>query len=175
MTLVLTPEALWIALVIFILRLINQSLDTLRILVMMRGRRLAAWIFGFAETVIFVITLSSVINDLDNILNIVAYSGGFATGNILGLALEHRLALGHISLRVISPKRGSAIMDKLRKDGYGVTEIPARGKDGAVTLLNLSIKRKDVEKVRKIIQAVDENSFITGEEMRPIWRGFWGT
>jgi uncharacterized protein YebE (UPF0316 family) len=175
MNLDFSPAALWIALVVFLLRLINQSLDTLRILVMMRGLRLAAWLLGFAETVIFVITLSTVINDLDNILNIVAYAGGFATGNVLGLALEHRMALGHILIRVTSPKRGSAIMERLRKEGYGVTEIPARGKDGAVTLLNLSIRRKDVEKVRKIIREVDDNAFITGEEMRPIWRGFWGT
>lgn len=175
MTLVLSPEALWLGLIIFVLRLINQSLDTLRVLVMMRGLKLAAWVLGFAETTIFVITLSTVINDLNNILNIVAYAGGFATGNVLGLVLENRLAFGHISIRVISPKRGSAIMERLRKAGYGVTEIPARGKDGAVTLLNLSVRRKEVGKVRTIVQEVDENAFITGEEMRPIWRGFWGT
>lgn len=175
MSLEFTPEALWIALLIFVLRVINQSLDTLRILVMMRGRKLASWILGFAETTIFVVALSTVINNLDNVLNIVAYAGGFATGNVLGLMLEKRLALGHILIRVISPKRGSAIMETLRKDGFGVTEIPARGKDGAVTLLNLSIRRKDVDKVRQIVQEVDDSAFITGEEMRPIWRGFWGT
>jgi len=175
MELTLTPEALLLAILIFALRVINQSLDTLRILVMMRGRKLASWLLGFAETTIFVIALSTVINDLNNILNIAAYAGGFASGNVLGMWVETRLALGHIDIRVISPKRGSAIVEKLRDEGYAVTEIPARGKDGAVTLLNASVRRKDVEKVREIVQAVDENAFITGEEMRPIWRGFWGT
>ena len=174
MDLSITPEGLLIALAIFALRVMNQSLDTLRIMMMMRGRRLATWLLGFAETVIFVITLSTVISDLNNIFNIVGYAAGFATGNVIGIWIEGRLALGHIHIRVISSKRGSAIVDKLRAEGYAVTEIPARGKDGAVSLLNASVRRRDVGRVREIVQEVDESAFITGEDMRPIWRGFWG-
>jgi uncharacterized protein YebE (UPF0316 family) len=170
-----TREALLLAGLIFVLRVLNQSLDTLRIMFMLRGQKLWAWILGFAETVIFVITLSSVINDLNNILNIVAYAGGFASGNTLGIYLEGRLALGFINVRVVSPKRGSALVERLRKEGFAVTEIPARGKDGAVSLLNASVRRRDLIKVRKIVEAVDEKAFITGEEMRPLGRGFWGT
>ena len=170
-----TREALLLAGLIFVLRVLNQSLDTLRIMFMLRGQKLWAWILGFAETVIFVITLSSVINDLNNILNIVAYAGGFASGNTLGIILEGRLALGFINVRVVSPKRGSALVERLRKEGFAVTEIPARGKDGAVSLLNASVRRRDLPKVRKIVEAVDEKAFITGEEMRPLGRGFWGT
>lgn len=174
MTFVLTQETLLIALGIFALRVLNQSLDTLRVMMMMRGRQLVTWLLGFAETVIFVITLSTVINDLNNLLNIVGYAAGFATGNVLGVWVEGRLALGYIHLRVISPKRGSAVAGKLRQEGYAVTEIPARGRDGAVTLLNISIRRKDVTRVRQLVQEVDEGAFITGEEMLPIGRGFWG-
>lgn len=175
MTLTLTSDALLLAALIFFLRVLNQSLDTLRIMFMLRGSKLWAWILGFAETIIFVVTLSSVINDLNNLLNIVAYAAGFASGNTLGIWLEGRLALGHIHVRVVSPKRGSALVERLRKEGFAVTEIPARGKDGAVSLLNASVRRRDVEKVRKIVREVDENAFMTGEEMRPLWRGFWGT
>ena len=131
MTFVFTQEALLIALGIFALRVLNQSLDTLRVMMMMRGRSLLTWLLGFAETVIFVITLSTVINDLNNILNIIAYSAGFATGNVTGLWIEGRLALGHIHIRVVSPKRGSKVAETLRAEGYAVTEIPARGRDGA--------------------------------------------
>jgi uncharacterized protein YebE (UPF0316 family) len=174
MTFVFTQEAILIALGIFALRVLNQSLDTLRVMMMMRGRNLITWMLGFAETVIFVITLSTVINDLNNILNIVAYSAGFATGNVTGLWIEGRLAMGHIHMRVVSPKRGSKVAETLRAEGYAVTEIPARGRDGAVTLLNASVRRKDVSRVRQIVQDVDEGAFITGEDMRPIGRGFWG-
>jgi uncharacterized protein YebE (UPF0316 family) len=171
----LSREALLLAGLIFILRVLNQSLDTLRIMFMLRGKKLLAWIMGFTESALFVLILSSVINDLDNPLNIVAYAAGFASGNTLGIWLEDRMAIGFLNVRVVSPKRGSALVERLRKEGFAVTEIPARGKDGTVSLLNASVRRRDLDKVRKIVQEIDENAFITGEEMRPLARGFWGT
>ena len=173
MELILTPAALLLAAIIFALRALNQSMDTIRIMVMLRGRKMIAWLLGFAQSVIFILTLSSVINDMNNLLNIFVYGAGFATGNVFGIWLEGRLAIGYFNVRVISPKRGTAIVKRLREEGYAVTEIPARGKDGAVSLLNASVRRRDVEKIRKIVEEVDENAFITGEEMRPLLRGFW--
>lgn len=174
MSISFTPEALMLAGGIFLLRVINQSLDTLRIVMMLRGRRLATWILGFLETAIFVVTLSSVITGLDNLLNIIAYSGGFATGNTLGMWLEDRLAIGFVDLRVVSSKRGSALVERLRKAGFAVTEIPARGKDGTVSLLNLSVRRKEVDEVQELVEAIDKTAFITSEDIRPLRRGFWG-
>lgn len=174
MEFVFTEKALLLALSIFLLRTANQALDTIRFLMTLRGRQAIAWILGFAETTIFVITLSTVINDLNNVLNIVAYSAGFATGNYVGVLIEGRLALGHMHMRIISSKRGSAIAEKLRKEGYAVTEIPARGKDGMVSLLNISMLRKDVKTIHKIVTDVDGSAFISTEDMRPLWRGFWG-
>jgi uncharacterized protein YebE (UPF0316 family) len=174
MEFVFTPEALLLAGSIFLLRTANQTLDTVRFLMTLRGRQAIAWILGFAETTIFVITLSTVINDLNNVLNIVAYSAGFATGNYVGVLIEGRLALGHMHMRIISSKRGTAIAEKLRKEGYAVTEIPARGKDGMVSLLNISMLRKDVKKIHKIVTDVDNSAFVSTEDMRPLWRGFWG-
>ena len=169
-----TPETLLFALGIFALRLFNQAIDTVRFMMTIRGRKLAAWVLGFVETTIFVVTLSAVISQLNNLLYIVTYSAGFATGNTVGMLIEGRLAIGHVHMRIISPKRGSAIAEKLRKEGYGVTEIPARGKDGTVTLLNVSVRRRQVKRVHQIAQKVDSSAFISSEEMLPLRRGFWG-
>ncbi len=92
---------------------------------------------------------------------------------MFGIWLEGRLAFGYYNVRIVSPKRGRKIVRGLRKEGYAVTEIAARGKDGRVSLLNASVRRRDVEKIRGIVEDIDENAFITGEEMRPIYRGFW--
>jgi uncharacterized protein YebE (UPF0316 family) len=174
MEFIYTPEALLIALGIFLLRLINQTLDTVRFMMTIRGRKGVAWVMGFLETIIFVVTLSAVISQLNNVLYIIAYAAGFATGNTAGMVLEERLAIGHANLRIISPKRGAILAKKLRKAGYAVTEIQARGKDGVVKLLNVSVRRREVKKVRQITLTVDEGAFITSEEMRPLLRGFWG-
>jgi uncharacterized protein YebE (UPF0316 family) len=173
MELLLTPQAFLGAGLIFLLRVGDMSLDTLRVLVVMRGKKSIAWILGFIQSAIFVIAITSVLENLQNPLNIIGYAAGFATGNVVGMLIEERLAIGHTQLNIISSRRGSAIAERLRAEGYAVTEIPARGKDGMVTLLNVSVLRKNVEKVRHAANEVDAEAFITAEDMRPIRHGFW--
>ncbi len=169
-----TQQDVLVAFGVFMLRVVNQSLDTLRVVMMLRGRKLETWILGFIETVIFVVALSSVISGLDNVLNIIGYSAGFATGTTVGMWVEDRLAIGFIKLSIVSPKRGTALGQHLREAGYGVTEIPARGKDGMVSLINLSVRRKEVDQVQALVESVDSTAFVTSEETRPLRRGFWG-
>ena len=162
------------AILIFALRVVDVSLATVRILMVMRGRKLAAWFLGFSQALVFVIAISAILADLSNWLNIIGYAAGFATGNVVGMLFEERLAIGHTHLRIISPRMGSAIVERLRAEGYGVTEIPARGKDGAVTLLNCSVQRKHGRMVQQMVMEVDPEAFITAENVQPVQRGFWG-
>ena len=162
------------ALLIFLGRVINMSLDTVRVFMSVRGRKGLAWILGFFQTVIYVLLFAFIIQDITNLINMIAYAGGFATGNVVGMWIEGRMAVGHLHVRVISPSRGAAISERLRDEGFAVTEISGRGKDGMVTLLNVSVLRKNAQQVENIICEVDENAFISAEELRPIQRGFWG-
>lgn len=166
-------QALLGAGLIFLLRVSDMTLDTLRVLVVMRGKKGIAWVLGFFQASIFVLAISSVLNNLDNPLNVIGYAAGFATGNVVGMFIEERLAIGHTLISIVSSRRGSAIAEHLRDQGYAVTEVPARGKDGAVSLLNVSVLRKNVDRVRKIVNDVDPEAFITAEDVRPIRRGFW--
>jgi uncharacterized protein YebE (UPF0316 family) len=158
---------------IFLLRVADMTLDTMRVLVVMRGRKAVAWGLGFLQSAIFVLAISSVLANLDNLLNVVGYAAGFATGNVVGMLIEERMAIGHTQLSIVSPRWGAAIAERLRSEGYAITEIPARGKDGMVTLLSASVLRKNVDRVHKMIDAVDPNAFITAEDVRPVRRGFW--
>ncbi len=168
-----TLPALLGALLIFMLRVSDMSLDTLRVLFVMRGRKSIVWILGFAQSAIFVLAITSVLSNLDNPINIIGYAAGFATGNVIGILIEERLAVGYIHLQIISPRRGSAIGDRLREEGYAVTEVSARGKDGMVALLNCSVRRRQVTKVESLIYKVDESAFVTAADVRTVRRGFW--
>lgn len=171
---VLTSPQAWLgAALIFCLRVTDMTLDTMRVLVVMRGQKKVAWVLGFCQSVIFVLAISSVLSNLNNPLNVIGYAAGFATGNVVGMIIEERLAIGHVLINIVSPRRGAAIAENLRRNGYAVTEIPARGKDGTVTLLNVSVLRKHVEAVRGLINEVDPDAFITAEDVRPVRRGFW--
>ena len=87
--------------------------------------------------------------------------------------IEERLAVGHIQLQIISRRRGATVAKALRSNGYGVTEIAAKGKDGTVKLLTVSVLRKDAARARRIANDTDSEAFITSEDVRPVRRGFW--
>jgi len=165
--------AAYFPLVIFGLRVCDMSLDTLRVLFVVRGRKPLAWILGFFQSAIWVMAITSVLSNLDNLWNIAAYAGGFATGNVVGMAIEERLAIGYSNLQIISSRRGAAIAEALRNAGHAATEMPARGRDGTVSVISCSVRRRDISRVSKEVDKIDPDAFLTVEDIRPIHRGFW--
>jgi len=169
----LSLQAWLVALGIFILRIGDMSLDTIRLLYVVRGRKRLAWILGLFQSLIFVVAISTVLTHLENPLNVLGYAAGFATGNVVGMIIEERLAIGYVLVTVISPLRGAVIAEKLRTSGYAVTEISARGRDGMVSMLNCSVRRKETDDVETIILEADPQAFITADDVRPLRCGFW--
>lgn len=167
------PHAWLFALLIFALRICDMSMDTLRVLFVVRGKKLFVWILGFMQSVIFVVAISSVLTGERNYLNILGYATGFATGNIVGMIIENKLAIGHILVTIISSTRGSSIAERLRASGYAVTEIAGRGKNGTVFELHASVFRRDVDNIETIVLEADPTAFVTAEDVRPVRRGFW--
>ena len=161
------------ALTLFSLRVVDMSIGTLRIMVSLRGNKWLSWILGFIQSIIFVLAITSVLNNLDNLLNVVAYAAGYATGGVVGMWLEEKLAIGYTHIQITSSRRGAVLAEQLRAEGFAVTEISARGKDGMVSMLSCNVRRKRASLVEEIVQKVDENAFITSEDVRPIRRGFW--
>lgn len=160
-------------LTIFVLRVVNMALDTLRVLYTVRGRTREAWIFGFLTSLLFVAAISIVLTNLENLWNVIAYAAGFATGNVVGMRIEERLAVGHADIRIISTHLGTEIAETIRKAGYAATELPARGRDGDVTVISCSVMRRDIDRVREEVDHIDPAAFVTVEDIRPLHRGFW--
>ncbi len=175
MQLILTPAAILTALLIFLVRVASIAMDTLRFMLTMRGKQTIAWMLGFVESVLYVVTVGVVLKDLSNVLNVVGYAAGFATGNVVGMTIEKRLAIGFSHIKIITKEHGFAVAEALRKMDYAVTEIPARGRNGSVSLCDLSVRRKDVTAVEKLTLEVDPEAFITVEDITPLRSGYWGT
>lgn len=169
----ITQQSILIALLIFLVRVIATSLDTIRVIFTMRSNKFWAWVLGFFNSLIWVLTFAFVLADIDNILNVIVYAGGFATGNVVGMWIEGKLAVGFSEVRIISSQWGAAILDALREQNYAVTEIPARGKDGMVSVITSSVRRSQLQDIEKLVREVDENAFITMEDVVSVRRGFW--
>jgi len=111
---------------------------------------------------------------LDDVMKIAAYAGGFATGNVVGMLIEKRLAIGYSHISIISREQGKQIAGVLREHDFAVTEIPAQGRDGKVTLLNCSVQRKLSADVERLALELDPEAFITVEDIVPRQSGYWG-
>jgi len=169
----LSPAAWLAGLTIFVLRVCDMSCDTLRMLFVVRGRKPIAWVLGFTQSIIFVVAITSVLSHMNNPLNVIGYAAGFATGNVVGMFIEERLAIGHVKISIVTQRLGTALSEALRAGGFAVTEIPARGRDGSVSMLSVSVLRRDVPKVQQVVHDKDPEAFVIAEDVRPLRRGFW--
>jgi len=172
-TVQLTLQSILIALMIFIVRVIATSLDTMRVIFTLRSNKFWVWMSGFFTSLIWVLTFAFVLADIDNAMNVFVYAAGFATGNVAGMLIEDKMAIGFAEVRVISSQWGAAILDLLRKHDYAVTEIPGRGKDGTVSVITATVRRNQVTRIEELVREIDENAFITTEDVVSVRRGFW--
>jgi len=157
-----------IPLLIFLSRVIDVSLDTIRIVFISKGNKFLAPILGFFEVLIWLVAITRIMENLDNVIYYIAYAGGFAAGNYIGLIIEEKLALGLQMFRIITQKEGSALIHSLTEKGYGITSIDAEGKNGNVNVIFSVVKRSESKKVIEIINQHNPNAFYSIEDIRRV-------
>jgi uncharacterized protein YebE (UPF0316 family) len=156
-----------LALVIFVIRVVDVSLGTLRTISVVQGRLLLSVALGFVEVLIWITALSQVIMGVSkNPILMVAYAGGFAMGNAAGIALERFLALGAVVVRMVSARSGPAIAADLRQGGYRVTTFQGEGRDGAVTLIYATCPRRRLRNVLDRARRTEPHIFYTVEPVQ---------
>lgn len=155
--------------------MIGVAFATLRVLMVVRRRKVFAWIFGFFQPLTYIIALSWFLSDLGNWTKILGYAMGFATGLVIGMLIEKWMAFGYTNIRIVSPNRGIEIADGLREAGYAVTEVSAQGRDGMVAILHCSILRRYESKIRSATISLDPEAFITAENVYLVQHGFWNS
>jgi uncharacterized protein YebE (UPF0316 family) len=168
----ITTDALLTAGLIFVLRVLNSGLGTVRLILLARQRRLLTVVFGFFEALTFAVTMAGVVTDLSNILNMLAYCLGFSTGSYVGMVIEARFITSYMSINIVSAERGHDIATALREHGYGVTESIGEGLNGQVTMLHSVVNRRDVPKVVQIIHAKQPEAFVSIGEARNVHHGW---
>lgn len=164
---------LWgiLPLIIFLARICDMSLDTMRIIMIGQGRRLFAAVIGFFEVVIWLAVARQVIVNLPNPLCFVAYAAGFACGNYAGVWIEERVGIGSLMIRIITPLDGRDLMKMLKDNGYGVTAHPAQGAKGPVNILYTVVARANVRDVVRLVEEVSPRVFYTIENVRYVNEG----
>ncbi len=161
------------ALLIFCARILDVSMATIRMLMLTRGKKYHAACIGFFEVIIFIMVLGKVMSQLNNPLYLVMYGLGFATGNIVGGLLEEKMAVGFLTLHIISRQHSKLLTEVLRGNGYGVTVIESHGWEGDRDILNLQIKRKNMPEIQRLITETDASAYVTVFDTRDALGGYF--
>lgn len=163
----MTWEIVLACALIFAARLCDVSLDTLRMIAVIRGRRGLAWILGFCQVLIWIYAISFAMKNITNPVYAVTYALGFACGNFLGITLEQWLAHGDQVIRVFTrPEFSDAIAQRLRGHGFGVTVFDGRGRDGPISQLYVESTRKRVADAARLCRTMDPGCFYVIDDIR---------
>jgi len=166
-----TLELLLAAAIIFGLRITDVSLGTLRIGFLVRGQRRLAGLFGFFESLVWLLAAAQVLTHLDSPVKFVAYAGGYAAGTMLGVSIERWLAIGDTLMRVVAPVDSPALDEALRAAGFYVTVLNARGRDGDVRVSFTILPRRRMQEALRLVGRVNPSAFVTFEPTTPVRPG----
>lgn len=153
-------------LLIFIARVADVSIGTLRIVYLSRGRKYLAPALGFIEILIWLLAIGQIFQNLNNIACYAAFAGGFAAGNFVGISLENKLALGIQVVRIITSRDAGNLIHNLRANGYGITVVDGLGASGPVKIIFTLIPRKELPRIVGIVRTHNPKAFYTVEDVR---------
>ena len=162
-----------LAALIFVARVIDVSMGTIRIVLITRGEKTIAPILGFIEIMIWLLAMSHLVRNLDHWIYYFAFAGGFATGNYAGILLEEKLARGSVVVRTILAQEPGKLIANLTGQGFGVTCADAKGKTGAVYILYMVVPRNQLPEVLKLIEEFNPSAFYSIEDVRQVQKGIF--
>lgn len=165
----------WVVLplLIFLSRIIDVSIGTIRIIFVSRGKKNLAPLLGFFEVMVWIVAISQIMKHLDNFVCYFAYAAGFATGTFVGMILEEKLAIGMLVVRVILVRDECSLRERLHDAGFGVTVVDAKGANGEVKIVYTIIKRKELEEVLEIVTKCNSKAFYSIEDARTVNQGIF--
>ncbi|MFK2826071.1 DUF5698 domain-containing protein [Bacillus sp. B190/17] len=166
-------NGLVMVLIILIINVCYVSFFTIRMILTLKGYRYVAAFVSMIEIVIYIVGLGLVLDNLNEIQNVIAYAVGYGLGVIAGMKLEEKLALGYITVNVITKEYDKDLPKQLREQGYGVTTWAANGLEGDRMALQILTPRKYELKLYSQIKELDPKAFIIAYEPKTIHGGFW--
>jgi uncharacterized protein YebE (UPF0316 family) len=153
-------------LLIFLARVIDVSMGTLRVIFISKGFRKYATLIGFFEVIIWLAAINQIMSNLTNIYLYLAYALGFATGTYVGMMIEEKISVGKVMIRIITKKHSKQLLQDLKKARHTVTSVGAEGQDGKVRLIMTVVNRHDAQRVIDTVKKRNPHAFYSIEDVR---------
>lgn len=160
-------------LLIFLSRIVDVTIGTIRIVMVAKGHKYIAPVLGFFEVFVWLLAITRIIQNLDNWVCYVAYAGGFATGNYIGLIIEEKMAIGIVKIQIITSIDASNLITNLKAAGYGITHHEAHGGNENVSIIYSIINRNEIQKVEEIVKTTNPKAFYSIEDVKSVSHGIF--
>lgn len=163
------PENLFsyfiLPLLIFLARIMDVSINTIRIIYVLGGRRVTATMLGFFESFIWLMAIRQIFEHLDNWVCYIAYPGGFAMGILVGMMIEERIAYGKVIVRIITRKDVTNFISFLEAQQFRYTRVNTVGAEGPESLVFTVLEREKLEMLLKTMKEILPTAFYTVEKV----------
>jgi uncharacterized protein YebE (UPF0316 family) len=153
---------------IFTARVADVTLGTLRILFVSKSMKLLATLAAFLEVMIWVLAIAQIMQDLGNVINYIAFAGGFAIGTFVGISIEEKMAMGLATMWIVTEDDATELINRLKLKKYVVTSVGARGLKGEVRIVFTIMKRKDMNEIIDVVKKLNPNAFVSTSDIRAI-------
>ena len=158
----------YVPLFIFFARILDVSLGTLRIMFVSKGFRGKATMLGFVEVLIWIVIVAQIFSNLDNWLNYVAFAGGFAAGNFIGMSIEEKMKMGVQIFRIIVGENNEKLIEALKDENFRVTTLDGEGIYGPVKVIFTVAKRKRWQHLSNVVNEHAPNAFYSVEDVKHV-------
>jgi len=153
---------------IFFARILDVSIGTIRIMFVSKGFRGKATVLGFIEVLIWIVIVAQIFQNLDNWMNYVAFAGGFAAGNYIGMYIEEKMKMGVQIFRIIVGEESGELLESLKESNFRVTSVSGEGKYGPVKIIFTVAKRKRWQELAEIVSTHAPNAFYAVEDVKHV-------
>jgi uncharacterized protein YebE (UPF0316 family) len=150
---------------IFLARITDVSINTIRIIYVLGGRRLTATLLGFFESFIWLMAIRQIFEHLDNWVCYIAYPAGFASGILVGMLIEERIAYGKVIVRIITRRDVTPLLNYLNQKKNRYTRVNAEGPDGHENLVFTVLQREHLEELLVTLRDILPSAFYTVEKV----------
>lgn len=151
---------------IFLARICDVSINTIRIIYMLGGRRGTATILGFFEAFIWLMAIRQIFQHLDNWVCYIAYPAGFASGVLVGMIIEERIAYGKVIVRIITRKDVIELISYLNTQNFRYTKVNAEGPNGHENLVFTVLERERLDDLLNKLKELIPSAFYTVERVK---------
>lgn len=158
---------------IFLGRICDVTLGTLRIIFVSKGQKSVAPIIGFFEVFIWIVIISEILSRANSMTAYLSYAAGYASGTYVGMRIENRLAFGILLYRVYTSKDAHELVAKINQQGYGATMITGDGSTGKVDIVETVVGRNEMRKIESVLTDFDDRIFFVTSDVRTAKNGIF--